>query len=83
MLPEYPSEMAQNFWTAIFAWTTCFAATIAVSLATRPRDDRDLVGLVYSLTPRPATEPLQWYAQPAVLAGTALVVTVTINLILW
>src|SRR5579859_7154126 len=20
----YPSEMAQNFWTAIFAWTTCF-----------------------------------------------------------
>ena len=25
----YPSEMAQNFWTAIFAWTTCFVVTIA------------------------------------------------------
>src|SRR3989442_14314494 len=24
----YPSEMAQNFWTAIFAWTTCFVVTI-------------------------------------------------------
>ena len=33
----YPSEMAQNFWTAIFAWTTCFVVTIVVSLVTRPR----------------------------------------------
>src|SRR3954451_5865440 len=24
----YPSEMAQNFWTAIFAWTACFVVTI-------------------------------------------------------
>src|SRR5438034_1107440 len=23
-----PSEMAQHFWTAIFAWTTCFLMTI-------------------------------------------------------
>src|SRR5262249_32031182 len=31
----YQSEMAQNFWTAIFAWTTCFLVTIVVSLLTR------------------------------------------------
>src|SRR5256885_8050592 len=24
----YPSEMAQNFWTAIDAWTVCFVVTI-------------------------------------------------------
>src|ERR1041384_1974401 len=42
----YPSEMAQNFWTAIFAWTTCFLITIVISLATRPRPDAELVGLV-------------------------------------
>src|SRR3982751_6615713 len=24
----YPSEMAQNFWTAIWAWSVCFAVTI-------------------------------------------------------
>src|SRR5207249_2854419 len=46
----YPSEMAQNFWTAIFAWTTCFLVTILVSLATRPYEDQKLVGLVYALT---------------------------------
>src|SRR5262249_19561905 len=50
----YPSEMAQNFWAAIYAWVTGFAVTILVSLLTRPRPDGELVGLVYSLTPRPA-----------------------------
>ena len=37
----YPSEMAQNFWTAIWAWTTCFAVTIIVSLLTRPGTRRN------------------------------------------
>src|SRR5437667_3844028 len=46
----YPSELAQAFWTAIFAWSACFVITIMVSLATRPRHDQELVGLVYSLT---------------------------------
>ena len=27
--------MAQNFWTAIFAWTACFVVTIVVSLVTQ------------------------------------------------
>src|SRR5258707_11984426 len=31
-LHEFPSSMAQNFWIAITAWTTCFLVTIAVSL---------------------------------------------------
>src|SRR5581483_10409130 len=30
----YPSDMAQNFWGAIWAWTTCFVLTTAISLAT-------------------------------------------------
>ena len=38
--------MAQNFWTAIDAWTVCFVVTIVVSLMTRPRDERELAGLV-------------------------------------
>ena len=35
VLHTYPSEMAQNFWTAIFAWTACFVATIVISLRTK------------------------------------------------
>ena len=79
----YSSEMAQNFWTAIFAWTTCFAVTILVSLATVPRRRAELEGLVYSLTPRPALEPLAWYARPSVLAGSVLATTLVINVLLW
>ncbi len=79
----YPSEMAQNFWTAIFAWTACFVVTIVISLATRPRDQEELKGLVYSLTPRPAQENMKWYLQPAWLAVFVLVATVVLNFIFW
>jgi SSS family solute:Na+ symporter len=79
----YASEMAQNFWTAILAWTTCFIVTIAVSLLTTPRRAEELTGLVYSLTPKPRLEPLAWYARPSVLAATALATTLVINVLLW
>jgi len=78
-LRVYPSDMAQNFWGAIVAWTTCFVVTIAVSLFTRPRPAEELKGLVYSLTPR-ITEPgLAWYRRPAALGVVVLVVAVLLN----
>jgi SSS family solute:Na+ symporter len=80
-LHTYPSEMAQNFWTAIFAWTVCFLITIAVSLATRPREDKELAGLVYSLTERPSEENVAWYLRPVVLAVIVLSATLVLNII--
>jgi SSS family solute:Na+ symporter len=45
VLHHYPSDMAQNFWTAIFAWTVCFVATILISLVTkRTKTDAELKG---------------------------------------
>jgi SSS family solute:Na+ symporter len=83
-LHSYPSEMAQNFWTAIFAWTTCFLMTIIISLLTQQkRDDEELVGLVYSLTPRPKEEGLPWYKRPAVLGVLVLALTLILNIIFW
>jgi SSS family solute:Na+ symporter len=82
-LHTYPSEMAQNFWTAIFAWTTCFLVTIVVSLLTRAPEEAKLVGLVYSLTPRPDEEALPWYSRPASLAIMVVAGTVLLNLIFW
>ncbi len=79
----YPSEMAQNFWTAIYAWSTCFVVTIVVSLMTRAPEESKLVGLVYSLTPRPEEEPLAWYARPASLAVMVIAGTVLLNIIFW
>ena len=83
MLHQYPSEMAQNFWTAIFAWTICFVVTIVVSLMTRAPDERTLEGLVYSLTPRPVEGPLSWYQRPAVLATVVLAGTAVLNVVFW
>ena len=77
----YPSEMAQNFWTAIYAWTTCFLVTIVVSLLTRPHEEKELVGLVYSLTERPTQHGLRWYQRPAVLAVVVLAATALLNII--
>jgi len=80
---SYPSEMAQNFWTAIFAWTVCFAVTIFVSLITSPRKEKELVGLVYSLTERPTEDHLHWFQRPATLGVIVLGLTVLLNVIFW
>ena len=81
VLHTYPSEMAQNFWTAIYAWTTCFVVTIVVSLLTAAPAENKLVGLVYSLTARPKEESLAWYLKPASLAVAVLIVTISMNFI--
>src|SRR6266478_3909263 len=79
----YPSEMAQNFWTAIFAWTSCFVVTIVVSLVTKRRDEKELAGLVYSLTERPKEGHLPWYQRPAILGVIVLAMTLVLNIIFW
>jgi len=82
-LHTYPSEMAQNFWTAIFAWTTCFIVTIVISLLTKPREQEELRGLVYSLTEKPSEQHLLWYKRPVTLAAVVLFLTLLLNIIFW
>jgi solute:Na+ symporter, SSS family len=82
-LHTYPSEMAQNFWTAIWAWSVCFAVTAVTSLLTRARKEEELVGLVYSLTERNREEHLPWYQRPVWLGAAVLIVAITLNIIFW
>ena len=77
----YPSELAQTFWTAIFAFTTCVVISVIVSLATKPRPDEELKGLVYALTPRPSDGDLAWYQRPVVFGVAVLAGTVILNLV--
>ena len=84
VLHTYPSEMALNFWTALFAWTGCFVATLVISLVTtRNKTDAELVGLVYSLTPRLKEDYLPWYKRPVILAVLVLVGSTILNVIFW
>jgi SSS family solute:Na+ symporter len=78
---RYPSEMAQNFWTAIWAFVACAIVTVAVSLVTRPREERELVGLVYSLTPKRESKDLPLWKRPATLGVVVIVMVVILNLV--
>jgi SSS family solute:Na+ symporter len=84
--PLFPfhSEMGQNFWMAIVAWTTCFVLTIVISLATKQqKTNEQLKGLVYSLTPKPPAEDEPWYKRPVTLGVIVLAATLGLNLIFW
>jgi SSS family solute:Na+ symporter len=83
--PEFVfrSEMGQNFYTAIVAWSTCFVLTVLVSLATRRnRTDAELQGLVYSLTPRPVSDAGEpWYKRPVLVGVLVLAATLILNIL--
>jgi SSS family solute:Na+ symporter len=82
----YPSSMAQNFWTAIFAWTVCFGSTIAISLATAPtKTDAQLRGLVWSLTPHEDREEgaLPLWKRIAPFGALVIALTLLLNLVFW
>jgi len=81
ILHHYPSDMAQNFWTAIFAFSINLIVTIMVSLVTSPRPESELVGLVYSLTPKPVEHHLAWYQRPITLGIAVLGMLVLLNLV--
>jgi len=79
---QFPSDMAQNFWLATFAFAACFVLTLVISLATaRTKSDEELKGLVYSLTPKLKDEGQAWYLKPAVLGVALLICCVVLNLI--
>ncbi len=80
---NYPSAMTANFYQAIYAFAACFGVTVAVSFMTKPRKEDELVGLVYSLTPRPKTSHLPWYERPGILALGILGLCTVLNIIFW
>ncbi|HXR78002.1 MAG TPA: sodium:solute symporter family protein [Bryobacteraceae bacterium] len=83
-LHHFPSTMAQNFWIAIFAWTTCLVVTIAISLVTKPKAESELHNLVYGFTDIPTKEKnLPWHERPGLLAVIVCIVLVILNVIFW
>ena len=84
VVSKFPSEMAQNFWLAAFAFIACFVLTLVISLATKSqKTDEELKGLVYSLTPKTVDRNLPAWQQPAVIGIVMLIVCVILNFIFW
>lgn len=80
-LHTFSSTMAQSFMIAIIAFLTCFILTIIISLFTKPHPKERLVGLVYSLTPKPKQDQIAWYRRPVTIGIVVLVLTLILNLI--
>jgi SSS family solute:Na+ symporter len=74
------------FLAASTAFVVDVAVSVVVSLATKPKPAEQLVGLVYSVTPKEQrTDPHEsrhpWYRRTLPLAGVALAMTIVLNAI--
>lgn len=84
ILHTYPVEMAQNFWTAIYAFSSSVLVTVILSLSTKKqKTDNELVGLVYSLTPKVKEEHVVWYRRSSTLAIFVLAILVVLTIWFW
>lgn len=84
VIHTYPVEMAQNFWTAIYACTISAVVTVVLSLLTKQKKaDQELKGLVYSLTPKVRDEATVWYMRPNILAILVITIGIVLTILFW
>jgi len=84
VIHTYPVEMAQNFWTAIIAFSTATLLTVVISLLMkREKSDEDLNGLVYSMTRRLDDSAVVWYSRPWFLALIVGIVMIVLSILFW
>jgi solute:Na+ symporter, SSS family len=83
---DLPGQGA-SFVGAGAAFVVDILISVIVSLATAPKRDEELVGLVYSLTPKEQRTEVTlrgdhgWYRKPVLLAGISLAMTVVLNIV--
>ncbi|MFD3705687.1 sodium:solute symporter family protein [Nocardia sp. NPDC058658] len=81
------SGQGASFVAAGAAFVVDIAVSVAVTMVTQPKPAAELVGLVYSETPKAMREDadadsLPWYQRPVLLAGIALVLVIALNIII-
>jgi SSS family solute:Na+ symporter len=80
---QNPSEMSRNLWQASWAWVVCFGSTILISLATKPKPEGELIGLVKGLTAETALSDAPLLQRPAFWAAIALAFVLFLNIYFW
>jgi len=76
-------DMAENLYRALWACLICIGVTVAVSLATKPKTEEELHGLVRGLTPAPSEAALPFYRRPLVWGLGVGVVFAILQWIFW
>src|SRR6516225_6906993 len=67
-------DMAENMYRALWSWMVCVIVTVVVSLVTRPKPDRELVGLVYGVTPIPRETEAPFWKRPIFWGAVVFVI---------
>src|ERR1700736_909926 len=75
--------LAQDMFQALWSFLVCVIVTVAVSLATRPKPDGQLTGLVYGLTKVPSVGDVPFYQKPLFWAAVVTVIFFILNIIFW
>jgi SSS family solute:Na+ symporter len=82
-LHTFQSGTGQAFNIAWIAFVVCFVVTMVLSFVTKPKAKDELVGLVYSLTPRQTDPDKRWYKNPLWLGIIVLIATIVLNIIFY
>ena len=84
VIHTYPVEMAQNFWTAMIAFTVATLLTVSISLFSKnKKTDAELDGLVYSMTKKLDDSGVVWYNRPWFLAVIVGIIMVVLSVLFW
>ena len=75
--------LAQDMYQALWSFIVCVTVTVVVSLATQPKPDAELAGLVYGLTEVPSVGDVPIYKKPLFWATIVVIVFVILNIIFW
>jgi solute:Na+ symporter, SSS family len=82
-LSEHAKDMAENMYRALWSSLLGIVVMIVVSFMTKPKPDKELVGLVYGLTKIPSEGDYPFYKRSIFWAGVVFAVFIILNIIFW
>jgi SSS family solute:Na+ symporter len=82
-MSPHAKALAQDMYQALWSFLFCVMVTVVVSLATKPKADSELKGLVYGLTEVPSVGNVPIYQKPLFWAGVVVVIFFVLNIYFW
>ena len=82
-MSPHAKALAQDMYQALWSFLVCVIVTVVVSLATKPKTDSELNGLVYGLTEVPSVGNVPIYQKPLFWAGVVVVIFFVLNIYFW
>ncbi|PYT12832.1 MAG: Na+/galactose cotransporter [Acidobacteria bacterium] len=82
-LSSHAKAMAEDMYRALWSCLICISVTVVVSLATKPKPEAELQGLVYGATAIPKEEGAGLFKKTIFWAGVAMGLFLVLQWIFW